>query len=1191
MYLKSIEVQGFKSFANKIVFDFHNGITGIVGPNGSGKSNVADAVRWVLGEQSAKQLRGSKMEDVIFSGTETRKPVGYAYVSITLDNSDHALAVDYDEVTVTRKVFRSGESEYQMNGHACRLKDITELFYDTGIGKEGYSIIGQGQIDRILSGRPEERRELFDEAAGIVKFKRRKAAAAKKLEHERENLVRVNDILSELEKQVGPLEKQSQKAREYLKLKEDLKVRDVNAFLLESDKIRADLSELGEKIKIAENDLNTANEQYESTRSEYDAIEAQLSSLNNDIELANTLLSNTEVDKQRLEGKANVCAEQIKTIEAGNTHYEGRISDIEGELENKQEDVEKLIFQRDELKEKLSVYQEKQSENDKMHEAVLSELEDISGKIEENQNRIYDILNKKSNINADNQRFKTLLEQLDIKKAEQNSLIIQGKSRESEQENEINGLKSQLSDIDEKISKYSADIEAKNAAVAENKKKIAELSALAEKLQQQYHREKSRMESLAAITEKYDGYGNSIKKIMELKSSNKGIIGVIADIVKVEKKYETAVETALGGTIQNIVTDNENTAKGLIAYLKENKFGRATFLPLSSVSARNTIEKEPCMNENGVIGVASSLVRVSFEYENLIKYLLGRILVVDNIENALVVARKYKHTLRIVTLEGEQLNPGGSMTGGAFKNAGNLLGRRREIEELKAQTAEINGRLNETRENIAQMRKSVASIREQLDGDNKLLREAQLNRNTLQVSLNQAQAKKEEIIASYRGAKSRLESIDAEIASVAEQQSRVSVNLEDLDNSNESSQRELDELSELLDKKKQEEASRLTASEHIKLEFSALLQKESFINENMARLDEEISRLSREKEDIILKQSETEREVQAKKDEIDEVNCQIKKAEAQIADCSEKIAGLKKKREELNSSHSVFFEKREKLNGHISELDKELYRLNSGREKLEENNDKLADYMWSEYELTYSYAAELKNPDMLNLTPLKKEIQALKTEIKKLGDVNVNAIEEYKEVNERYTFLKGQHDDLIEAEKSLTQVIDELDNGMRVQFSQKFEEIKREFDKVFKELFGGGRGTIELVEDEDILEAGIVIISQPPGKKLQNMMQLSGGEKALTAISLLFAIQNLKPSPFCLLDEIEAALDDSNVSRFANYLHKLTEHTQFIVITHRRGTMAAADRLYGITMQEKGVSALVSVDLIADDLDKEEKAS
>ena len=451
MYLKSIEVQGFKSFANKIVFDFHNGITGIVGPNGSGKSNVADAVRWVLGEQSAKQLRGAKMEDVIFAGTEARKPVGYAYVSITLDNSDHALAVDYDEVTVTRKVFRSGESEYQMNGHACRLKDITELFYDTGIGKEGYSIIGQGQIDKILSGKPEERRELFDEAAGIVKFKRRKAAAIKKLEHERDNLVRVNDILSELEKQVGPLEKQSEKAREYLRLKEDLKTRDVNAFLLESDKIREDLTAVNEKISIAENELLQANAEYESTRAEYDSIESKLSEVNGRIESINTELSDTEVEKQRLEGQINVFAEQIKTIEAGNRHFSERIADIDKDIEQKNKSLEDVINQKDALKDSLAEFEEKQAENDRKHEEITAQIEDISSKIDANQNKIYDILNEKSNINADNQRFKTMLEQLNIKKAELSSRIIQGKSQENAQDSVISSLENKLKETENTI--------------------------------------------------------------------------------------------------------------------------------------------------------------------------------------------------------------------------------------------------------------------------------------------------------------------------------------------------------------------------------------------------------------------------------------------------------------------------------------------------------------------------------------------------------------------------------------------------------------------------------------------------------------------------------------------------------------------------------------------------------------------
>ena len=1188
MYLKSIEIQGFKSFANKIVFEFQNGITGIVGPNGSGKSNVADAVRWVLGEQSAKQLRGSKMEDVIFAGTEARKPVGFAYVSITFDNEDHALPVEYNEVTVTRKVFRSGESEYQLNGHSCRLKDITELFYDTGIGKEGYSIIGQGQIDKILSGRPEERRELFDEAAGIVKFKRRKAASIKKLENERENLVRVNDILKELEKQVGPLEKQSEKAKEYLKLKQDLKIRDVNAFLMESDEIRISLKECEEKSLIAANDLKAANEEYDSTKAEYDSLEIQLNEINNSIETTNTLLSNSEIEKQRLDGVINVYAEQIKTIQANSVHYTNRLSDISKSIDEKKESLSKLDEEKQSLAESLTSYEEKRAEAKKKHDEILNSIEEINKNIEDYNNKIIDVLSLKTKTTADNQKFQTMLEQKNIRKAELNSIIIHKKSEENLADNSINEFSDQLVKADNKINNLTEQINDVNQGIFTNKNKITELTSIIDKEQTQYHREKSKLESLIAITERYDGYGNSIRKIMELKETNSGILGVIADIIKVEKKYETAIETALGGTIQNIVTDNEKTAKELIAYLKDNKLGRATFLPITSVSGKNTYESEPCMQEKGVIGLASSLVRVDFEYTKLAKYLLGRILVVDNIDNGLAIAKKYKYSLRIVTLEGEQLNPGGSMTGGAFKNVSNLLGRRREIEELKKNVADVSKSLNEHKSLTSELRKSVASLREQNDSLNKAMREAQIEKNTIVMNLNSATNRRDEIISSLADINSQIADVEREITEISGNLSNASDSLASLDSINEESKNEIESLNSLLAEKKLEEAAVNDSFDNIKLQFSSLLQKDSFIDENKERINQEIRELKAEADDIQLKMASTNEEISAKNSEILQVKEKIAVSSKQIEDCKTKIETLKEKRNNYTNSHKVFFDKRESISGRISDLDKEVYRLNATKEKLEESLDVLTDYMWDEYELTYSYAIEYKNEEFSSLTAIKKEINTLKSSIRALGDVNVNSIEEYKEVNERYQFLKSQHDDLIEAENSLVKIIDELDQGMRVQFQQKFDEIKVEFDKVFKELFGGGHGTIQLVDDEDILECGILIISQPPGKKLQNMMQLSGGEKALTAISLLFAIQNLKPSPFCLLDEIEAALDDSNVARFANYLHKLTRHTQFIVITHRRGSMSAADRLYGITMQEKGVSTLVSVDLIADDLEKEE---
>ncbi len=1191
MYLKSIEVQGFKSFANKIVFDFHNGITGIVGPNGSGKSNVADAVRWVLGEQSAKQLRGAKMEDVIFAGTQNRKPVGFAYVAITLDNSDHALPVEYDEVTVSRRVYRSGESEYKINGHSCRLRDVTEMFYDTGIGKEGYSIIGQGQIDKILSGKPDERRELFDEAAGIVKFKRRKSAAIKKLENERSNLVRVNDILSELEKQVGPLKQQSEKAKEYLNYKTDLKKYDVNAFLLETDRIRKETAELNGRLKIVDDDLEDSKSEYDNTKSEYEAAENQLNDINAQIDENSQTVSALELENQKLQGEINVFTEQIKTFNANKQLHSERLLDIEKDKQNKNNSVKELREQYNDLNTELSEYNDKLAAINDTAKALNAEIEGISGQIDNRQNSIYDNLTEQSTIKAENQKFVTMLEQLEIKKSELTSHIIKGKSDESAQKQVIKSLTAELDNAVGKLEDINNSIEESNTSVTQLKAEIAEKNSELDKLTQNYHREKSRLESLINITERYDGYGNSIKKIMELKDSNPGILGVIADIVKVEKQYETAIETALGGTIQNIVTDKESTAKELIGYLKQNKLGRATFLPLNAIHARNTLENEACINEKGVIGVASNLVRVSFEYEGLAKYLLGRILVVDNIDNALLIAKKYKYTLRIVTLEGEQLNPGGSMTGGAFRNSSNLLGRRREIEELKQSVSNTNKQITQEKAAVADLRNQVAKYREALDSYNKLLRETHIRKNTIDVNLKQADLKLSEIIASYGDDIKEQASIDSEILKISESRNQVSGNLNLLDNQNEAARKEIENLGKTLEAKKSEEAAVALKIENLKISHSSIEQKASFINENIERLCKELDNLEEEKTSIQEKIGETKELVSAKQADIELVKNSIEESERKITAIGEKLEDLRAAKEKVNASHKEFFKKREELNEKIILLEKDSMRLHNQYDRLEESYDSLVDYMWNEYELTYSYALELKSDELNNINDIRKQINILKAAIKKLGDVNVNAIEEYKSVSERYEFMKTQHDDMIEAEESLMKVIEELDEGMRAQFTAKFEEIKVEFDKVFKELFGGGRGTIELVEGEDILEAGILIISQPPGKKLQNMMQLSGGEKALTAIALLFAIQNLKPSPFCLLDEIEAALDDSNVGRYANYLHKLTKHTQFIVITHRRGTMSAADRLYGITMQEKGVSTLVSVDLIENDLNDRKKES
>lgn len=1186
MYLKSIEIHGFKSFANKIKFEFHNGITGIVGPNGSGKSNVADAVRWVLGEQKVKQLRGSKMEDVIFAGTENRKPLGFAYVAITLDNSDHKLDVDYEEVTVSRRLFRSGESEYMINGTQVRLKDVNELFYDTGIGKEGYSIIGQGQIDQILSGKPEERRELFDEAAGIVKFKRRKNQALKKLDDENQNLVRVQDILAELERQVGPLEKQCEKAKKYLLFKDDLKKYDVNMFLVEMEDIKNRLSDLDKKLEIATSDMNSSNEEFENIKKQYTKLEADLEEINNSIEAKKTMSTDTVLKIEKLEGRILVLKEQINSAKNNEEFIATRVNAISSDIAKKEKDLTELCKEKDDNENVIQETIKSQSEITTDISVIKEEIENFDKEIAEHKAEIIEILNSKSMIKSKLQRCDTLLEQINIRKSQLNQKLIEFQSEKENQESKIEELKAELDkvnysidELNKTVSEYRNDL---NDLRVENSKITKSISENRER----YHKSKSNLEALKNITERYEGYGNSIKKVMELKENKKGIIGVVADIIKVEKKYEVAIETALGGNIQNIVTDTETTAKEIIEYLKKNKYGRATFLPLSSMTKKTGFNNEDVFSDKGVLGLACDLVEIKKEYEGVTKYLLGKVVVVDTIDNAIALERKYRYSLRIVTLEGEYLNIGGSISGGAFKNNSNLLGRRREIEELENKLKDLKNEKENLDKNLIENRSKTSVLNDELDKINKALQEQNIAKNTLELNLKQAKDRKNNIDTEYQEYTAESGNIASEIGNINNNSLELNKELTNVEDRNSELEELIKQKSNNMDSINAKLVEKTSLLEEINIEISSLKQKHEFLCEKIQNSNNQISDLKNELEQIKNNSSENNNEISARIETIDGITKEIEEGRKLIEKLNLEIEDLKNAKEKQNKDHKEFFDKREELSSRITQLDKEIYRLNSQKENLQEKNETKINYMWNEYEITYRNAIELRDESLNDKAELRNSIANLKRQIKELGDVNVNAIEEFKEINERYQFMKEQHEDLMRAKENLLKIIDELEVGMRKQFKEKFAEIQVEFDKVFKELFGGGAGVIELTEADDILDAGINIISQPPGKKLQNMMQLSGGEKALTAICLLFAIQNLKPSPFCLLDEIEAALDGSNVIRFAEYLHKLTENTQFIVVTHRRGTMGCADRLYGITMQEKGVSALVSVDLLEGNLDK-----
>ena len=1180
MYLKSLEVHGFKSFANKLIFEFHDGITAIVGPNGSGKSNVADAVRWVLGEQSAKQLRGAKMEDVIFAGTQMRKPLGFAYVAITISNEDHKLNVPYEEVKIARRVYRSGESEYLLNGAACRLRDVQELLFDTGIGKEGYSIIGQGQIDKILSGKPEERRELFDEAAGIVKYKRRKAAAQKNLEEEKHNLERIEDILSEIEKQVEPLEKQAGKAKQYLTLRDELRTHDVNMFLIEYDRIHDEVKEFEEKQSIAENDLKNANSEYEKSKTEYEKLQTELDEKTKSIEAHKENLNSSKVMLNNCEGDIRLLNEKIHGIKQNENHYKKAIDDYKLRIEKYDNEYRQYRQQKEDNSKKIEEINTLSEENKECIEQKKNEIADIERYISEAQEKKLAGINAAADVKSEELKYKTLLEQNNIKRAELNKRILQNKSETAVLTENIVDHKKTYDQVTEKISAIDdTGISLQNTfneTNIENQNMRREYNDI----QQKFHIENSRLNSLKNMTERYEGFGQSIKRVMERKKDTSGIIGVVADIIRVKKEYEVAVETALGGSIQNIVTDNEQTAKKMIEYLKKNRYGRATFLPLTNIHKKAANNAVNIMSEKGVIGMASNLVLAEEKYSELVNYLLGRFIVVDNIDNAIALAAKYHHTLRIVTTEGELLVPGGAISGGAFKNNNNLLGRRRQISQLEEAVADLKGQLKKSTEAIESGEKRIVKLREKINANNKVKQDFVVKQNTAKIGYERAVAdlkKSEEQLELIRIEGMRIEEDKDKLKNVmdgiSETLSRNEDESKSFDESINRHQSELDAVKKQLEVLEQKEAE-------FTVELTSLTQSIGFIGENIVRIEQGKALVMEQLDQTIENSKNIDGQIKEKKDEILRTENFIKDKRKETDRLEKQIEQENLEREELSGKTKTFLDKREELSKNINELKMECFRLSGRKEKLTESIDNYTNYMWEQYELTYHSALSLKTQTEITMSGMKAKISEIKKQIKSLGAVNVNAIEQYKEISERYELLTTQHDDLIEASQVLEKIIEELDVEMRKQFEEQFAEIKNRFDKVFKELFGGGRGTLELMEDEDILTAGIKIIAQPPGKKLQNMMQLSGGEKALTAIALLFAIQSLKPSPFCILDEIEAALDDSNVGRYADYLHKLTKDTQFIVITHRRGTMNAADILYGITMQEKGVSTLVSVSLL-----------
>ncbi|MBQ3790041.1 MAG: chromosome segregation protein SMC [Lachnospiraceae bacterium] len=1182
MYLKSIEIQGFKSFANKIRLEFQNGITAIVGPNGSGKSNVADAVRWVLGEQRIKQLRGSSMQDVIFSGTELRKPLGYAFVAITLDNSDKSLSIDYDEVTVSRRLYRSGESEYRINGNICRLKDVNELFYDTGIGKEGYSIIGQGQIDQILSSKPEDRRALFDEAAGIVKFKVRKEAALKKLENVKIGMTRLNDILSVLESRIEPLKKQSEKAHEYLKTREELKTIDVNLFLVENAQVRAQIDDFSKKHEIATSDYDQTNEQYEEAKEEHESLLKRVEELNEEIDAAGNDRNDASLTREKLQGQIRVLETKIEHADADKAHFHERIEEVKRQIAEKQAVLEETIRKKEGIDEEEIRLKKSREEAAIVLADATKKRQAMNDAIDATNERKFAALNERALVQSRLSSLQTRQEEINKRRSELTSRLLKAESEESRYQETIKELQADFERIGNEIKDLEEEIRKLEEGQAAFKGRLSDADASLRLAQEQYHTEHSKLEALRNLTERYEGYGGSVKRVMEQKKADRksGIVGVVADIIRTEKKYETAIEIALGGNIQNIVTEDESSAKRMIDILKKERAGRATFLPLDSIREPQEFKTPEVLKEKGVVGMADELVDTDAKYRDVARTLLGRIVVIDHVDHALAIARKFHYGIRMVTLDGELLVPGGAISGGAFRNNSNLLGRRRELDQLEKMVNKALADIDAAQLLIDNTKKERNEVRAKLDQTRFLLNNKFMEQNAARVRIQTEEEKKKDEAETYAGLK--------------DENRDISDRLEELNREREEAEDALKKSQEIEEncvnegRKQQEELSGLLTAEDEAgnkvrdwdIEIEKISQRVLYEQENLERVRSEV----KESEDALKELEESvadnARSLEQNKKDIEEIKKTIEASYVAEKEAGEKYAAMIEEREKLQKSQKDLFAAREELAEKRNALDAEIARLAMRRDQLQNSMESQINYMWSEYEITLSDAAELRDETLTDINAMKKRVGQLKNTIKSLGDVNVGAIEEYRVVGEEYSLKKGQYDDLVETGKQVSDIIQDLDQNMRDTFAREFARINQEFGVVFKEMFGGGKGSLELIEEEDILVAGIRIIAQPPGKRLQNMMQLSGGEKALTAIALLFAIQNLKPSPFCLLDEIEAALDENNVVRFARYLHKLTGSIQFIVITHRRGTMDQADRLYGITMQEKGVSALVSVDLI-----------
>ena len=1181
MYLKKIEIQGFKSFADKTIVNFNDNITAIVGPNGSGKSNISDAIRWVLGEQSIKNLRGAKMEDVIFSGTDKRKALGYAEVSIYFNNKDKFIPIEYTEVCVTRRMFRSGESEYYINKNSCRLKDIRELFMDTGIGKDGYSIIGQGKIEEILSSRPEDRRNIYEEAAGIVKYKNKKIETEKKLNKTDDNLNRLKDIIFEISNQYEALEEDAKKTIEYNELYKNLKELEINLYLnkiydLEKEKnfLVENIEKIDGDILLLTKDKNHIEDRFNSLKESIDILEANIENLRN--------------EKESIGKQTDIYKNEKKILEEKNIYINKDLSRLEKEIEESTLNIKKYNEKVNGIKskkytiksEKSITYSEFEKKNIEFEKMKLL-LKDELNKLESEKNNLFNLKNNISDLKSRKNSLISFKDNIDkrlnqIQKDIAESQNIREESIEKKKYLSIDRekIKVGLNEEEKKEEKLSIEIEnientIKSLEIEENKYKVS-MQGL-----------KSTLNLYKNMEDSYEGYYKSVKNLLMAIDKNKvdslGFKGVIGELIKVDKKYEKAIEISLGSSIQNIITDTADDAKKFIEYLKRNNLGRVTFMPIETIRPNLLAINIEDTKNYGFLGLAYTLLEYPKKYENIFKNLLGKTIIIDNIDNAIKLAKKFNNKYRIVTLEGEIINPGGSLTGGSttFNNT-SIISRKNKIEEVENKIENLDADIKEiiVKRNFYfdELKKTKSKKVEVIEKKEKLRQNLIDNKNLLAIEENKILG--QDKIINSKNIESK--DLNSELEAFLVQNGEFDCDIVDLLDKVKALEIKINYMKNSIEEKNEEKDNLSKELVGLQININTLENRYKSLEEDLKYTSD---LLGHEKELVIEKTNQYNTNKKDIKELVDELNLlkdKILKSEEKELYISEKLDREKKSKEDLMENFYKEQEVLKTINNKLMEVEKEKnnleIKLTKGDVQLEIFNSKL----WEEYEVSFQDYISYKKP-IENISIVQKKINEYKKDIKKLGNINLNAVEEFNNIKERFNFITEQEADLLESKKDLIKLIKDMEKTMRVKFLEAFEDINLSFKEVFSILFNGGKASLELVDKDDILNSGIEIRVQPPGKKLQNLNLLSGGEKSLTAVALLFGILEIKPSPFCILDEIDAALDEANIGRYTSYLDKFSEKTQFVLITHRKTSMEICQVLYGVTMAEEGVSKLISL--------------